>query len=212
MKEFIAEYLSPDDLIPYEMNAKLHPPEQVEHIANSIKAFGWTQPIVVDENNVVVIGHGRLMAAKQLNLDKVPVVRRDDLTEEQINACRLADNKTNESPWDFRRLEQELAELSIAGFDMESFGFVDEEEEKKKEGKTKPEVEFSEMIGEENNYLVLQFKNDIDWLYACTVFDIGTVKSYSTRKDGKVTEKMQRMGTARVLDGAKAISKILGEK
>ena len=116
-------WMNPDDLVPYEMNAKLHPASQVEHIANSIKAFGWTQPIVVDENNVVVIGHGRLMAAKELHLDKVPVVCRDDLTEEQINACRLADNKTNESGWDFSKLEEELAQLAIDGIDMEQFGF-----------------------------------------------------------------------------------------
>ena len=117
------EYMRPDELTPYEGNAKLHPADQVEHIANSIKMFGWTQPIVVDENNVVVIGHGRLMAAKELHLDKVPVVRRDDLTEAQIDACRLADNKTNESPWDFSKLEEELAQLAIDGIDMEQFGF-----------------------------------------------------------------------------------------
>lgn len=127
-------WLSPDELTPYPENAKLHPPEQVDHIANSIKAFGWTQPIVVDENNVVVIGHGRLLAAKQLLLEKVPVVKRDDLTEEQINACRLADNKTNESDWDFSKLEEELAALSIAGFDMEQFGFdVDDWTDAKRE-------------------------------------------------------------------------------
>lgn len=117
------EWKSPDDLVPYEMNAKLHPVDQVEQIANSIKAFGWTQPIVVDKDNVVVIGHGRLMAAKHLNLEKVPVICRDDLTEAQIKACRLADNKTNESPWDFGKLDQELVELEIEGFDMEQFGF-----------------------------------------------------------------------------------------
>ena len=119
------EYMKPDELIPYEGNAKLHPADQVEHIANSIKMFGWTQPIVVDENNVVVIGHGRLMAAKELHLDKVPVVRRDDLTEEQINACRLADNKTNESGWDFGKMEEELAQLAIDGIDMTQFGFAE---------------------------------------------------------------------------------------
>ena len=57
------EWLSPGDLVPYEMNAKTHSADQVKYIANSIKSFGWTQPIVVDENNVVIIGHGRLMAA-----------------------------------------------------------------------------------------------------------------------------------------------------
>lgn len=118
-------YLSPGELVPYAKNAKQHPPEQVRHIANSIKQFGWQQPIVVDRENVVIIGHGRLAAAKELNLDSVPVVYADNLTEEQVNALRLADNKTNESEWDFSRLEEELAALDIAGFDMTQFGFDD---------------------------------------------------------------------------------------
>jgi site-specific DNA-methyltransferase (adenine-specific) len=123
------EYFKPGDLIPYENNAKIHPLEQVEHIANSIKQFGFQQPIVVDKNMVVIIGHGRLQAAKELLLDTVPVVIADNLTEEQVNALRLADNKLNESPWDFGRLEEELAALSIAGMDMESFGFRELEEQ-----------------------------------------------------------------------------------
>jgi len=117
------EYISPDKLTPYERNAKIHTPEQIERIAESIKAFGWKQPIVVDRDNVVIIGHGRLMAAKQLLLDTVPVVYADNLTEEEAQALRLADNKTNESPWDFGKLEEELAALSIAGIDMTAFGF-----------------------------------------------------------------------------------------
>lgn len=116
-------WVSPEELIPYEKNAKAHPIAQVEQIANSIKAFGWTQPIVVDKDNVVVIGHGRLMAAKELKLEKVPVVMRDDLSEEQVKALRIADNKTNESEWITEKLDEELAELAIAGFDMEQFGF-----------------------------------------------------------------------------------------
>ena len=118
-------YLSPDKLIPYPQNAKNHPPQQIEQIANSISRFGWKQPIVVDKDNVVVIGHGRLAAAKQLMLDKVPVVYANDLSEDDIKALRLADNKTNESPWDFAKLEEELAALDIAGIDMEQFGFSD---------------------------------------------------------------------------------------
>ena len=113
------------DLIPYENNTKIHPPEQVDHIANSIKRFGWQQPIVVDRNNVVIIGHGRLLAAKQMGLQEVPVVYANDLSEEDVQALRLADNKLNESPWDFGKLEQELAELEIAGIDMTQFGFDD---------------------------------------------------------------------------------------
>lgn len=121
----------PGALIPYENNTKTHPPEQVDRIAESIKQFGWQQPIVVDRENVVIIGHGRLLAAKQLMLDTVPVVCADALTEEQVQALRLADNKTNESPWDFGKLEEELAALSIAGVDMTRFGFDDLDKDSK---------------------------------------------------------------------------------
>ena len=117
--------VNPATLIPYENNTKVHPPEQVDRIAESIRRFGWQQPIVVDRNNVVIIGHGRLFAAKQLLLDTVPVVYADNLTEEEAQALRLADNKTNESPWDFGKLEEELAALSISGVDMTAFGFDD---------------------------------------------------------------------------------------
>ena len=124
MKEMNIEYLSPGVLTPYPANAKKHPEDQVKHIANSIREFGFRQPIVVDADNVVVIGHGRLLAAQKLGLDSVPVVRADDLSEAQIRALRLADNKTNESEWDLSELEAELAELEM-DFDMSDFGFDD---------------------------------------------------------------------------------------
>ena len=114
------QQISINDLKPYPQNAKKHPAEQVEHIANSIREFGFQQPIVVDKDNVVVIGHGRLLAAKKLNMDSVPCVCADDLTDEQIKALRLADNKTNESEWDFDLLDMELSDIEI---DMEQFGF-----------------------------------------------------------------------------------------
>ena len=110
------------EITPYERNAKKHPEEQVDHIANSIREFGWQQPLVVDKDNVLVIGHGRLMAAKKLGLEQVPVVRADQLTEQQIAALRLADNKTNESDWDFDLLDLELE--GIDEIDMEQFGFI----------------------------------------------------------------------------------------
>ena len=115
------EYVSIGSIKPYERNAKKHPSEQVEHIANSIKEFGWQQPIVVDKDGVVVIGHGRLLAAKKLGLENVPCVRADDLTEQQIKALRLADNKTNESEWDLEFLDIELND--IIDIDMSEFGF-----------------------------------------------------------------------------------------
>lgn len=87
------EYVSIGSIKPYERNAKKHPSEQVEHIANSIKEFGWQQPIVVDKDGVVVIGHGRLLAVKKLGYAEVPIVRAEDLSEQQIKALRIADNK-----------------------------------------------------------------------------------------------------------------------
>ena len=108
-------------IIPYAKNAKKHPEEQVERIANSIREFGFKQPLVIDKDNVLVIGHGRLAAAKRLGFDKVPCIMADDLTEEQIKALRLADNKTNESDWDFDFLDVELDD--ITDIDMSQFGF-----------------------------------------------------------------------------------------
>ena len=113
------EYLSPADLIPYSKNAKRHPSDQVKMIAKSIKEFGFQQPIVVDKDNVVVIGHGRLLASKRLKLESVPVVKIENLSEEQIKALRLADNSVGESEWNLDLLAQEIADIDI---DMGDFG------------------------------------------------------------------------------------------
>lgn len=106
---------------PYEKNAKKHPKDQVAHIAASLRRFGWKQPLVVDSDGVIVVGHGRYFAAQSLKQAKVPVVRADDLTEEEIKAYRLADNKTNESDWDEDLLNIELDD--ITDIDMSDFGF-----------------------------------------------------------------------------------------
>lgn len=147
--EIKIEYLSVDSLKPYEKNAKKHPAEQVEHIANSIREFGFRQPLVIDKENVLVIGHGRLLAAKKLGLDAVPCVRADDLTEEQIKALRLADNKTNESEWDFDLLGSELDD--IFDIDMEQFGFdvsLDDEPQEVAEDEVPEEVETRCKLGD----------------------------------------------------------------
>lgn len=117
------------ELVPYERNAKEHPQEQVEHIANSIKAFGFRSPIVAWKDGTIINGHGRLLAAYKLGLEEVPVIYADDLTEEEANAFRLADNKTAESSWDEFLLADELADLF--DFDMERFGFDLSEKETK---------------------------------------------------------------------------------
>lgn len=105
-----------NDLKPYERNTKKHDSAQIANVAQSISNYGFVQPIVIDRNNVVVIGHCRLLAAQKLGLDTVPCVMVDTLTEEQIKALRIVDNKTNESPWDMDFLAQELADIDIGEF------------------------------------------------------------------------------------------------
>ena len=96
----------------------------VEAVAESIRQFGFRVPLVIDSNNVIVCGHTRLKAAELLHMDTVPCVIADDLTQEQTQAFRLADNKTNElAEWDFDLLEKELQELTAFDVDMSAFGF-----------------------------------------------------------------------------------------
>ena len=116
------------DLIPYERNTKKHDKTQINNVAESIKQYGFVQPIVIDKDNVVVIGHCRLLAAKQLKMKEVPCVCVEDLTEEQVKALRIVDNKSNESEWDFDILPDELAELDLSDFDFD-FGIEDDEED-----------------------------------------------------------------------------------
>ena len=111
--------VSVKDLIPYERNTKKHDKTQINNVAESIKQYGFVQPIVIDKNNVVVIGHCRLLAAKQLKMKEVPCVCVEDLTEEQVEALRIVDNKSNESEWDFDILLDELAELDLSEFDFD---------------------------------------------------------------------------------------------
>lgn len=112
---------------PYENNPR-HNDNAVDAVANSIREFGWKQPIVVDKDNVIIVGHTRLKAAQKLGLKEVPVLIADDLTPEKVKAYRLADNKTNELAfWDDELLDIELGD--ITDIDMEQFGFDLSEDE-----------------------------------------------------------------------------------
>lgn len=126
MEELRIEYLPLDALKPYERNARKHAEADVEAIMRSIEEFGFDDPIGIwGKDNLIVEGHGRLEAAKQLAMETVPVIRLDHLTDEQRRAYALAHNKTAElSGWDFAALEKELNELE-ADFNMAEFGFED---------------------------------------------------------------------------------------
>lgn len=107
-------------LKPYEKNTKKHPKRQVAQVAASIKEFGFNQPIVVDKDNVIIVGHGRYEAAKLLGLTEVPVIVAD-LPKEKANAYRLADNKLNESEWDMNLVIEELKSLDLDMVELTGF-------------------------------------------------------------------------------------------
>ena len=137
-------YKKVEELRPYENNPRFND-DAVQYVANSIKDFGFKVPIIIDKNNTIVAGHTRYKASLELGLKEVPCIVADDLTEEQIKAFRLVDNKVGEkAQWDFELLDEELENLDI---DMEDYGFnkieniniddfFEEDNKEKKEEKT----------------------------------------------------------------------------
>ena len=116
------EYIPIEDIKPYENNAKLHPQEQIQQIKNSILEFGFDDPIAIWKDNIIIEGHGRLVAAQELGYKEIPVIRLDDLTDEQRRAYTLVHNKlTMNSGFDIEMLNIELG--GIDRIDMSDFGF-----------------------------------------------------------------------------------------
>lgn len=112
-----------DDLIPYEKNPRKNE-KAVQYVANSIKQFGFKIPCVIDKNNVIITGHTRVLACKELGITEIPCVLADDLTQEQAKAFRIADNRVSEfATWDFDLLDEELKEIQSMGIDMADFDF-----------------------------------------------------------------------------------------
>lgn len=121
MGEIRIEYKKIDEITPYINNPRINNENAVDKVASSIREFGFKNPIIVDENDIIVAGHTRLLSAKKLGLEEVPTIKADDLTPDQINAFRVADNKTAEfSEWDYEALGIELEGIDL---DMEDFGF-----------------------------------------------------------------------------------------
>jgi hypothetical protein len=113
-------------LVPYARNARQHSPAQVDQLAASIKEWGWTTPILVDEENMIIAGHGRILAAQKMGIEEVPVMVARGWTEAQKRAYVLADNRLTElSTWDQDLLRIELDEISLAGLDISLTGFGD---------------------------------------------------------------------------------------
>ena len=138
MKQLEIKYMSVNDIKPYKNNPRINE-KAIPYVMNSIKEFGFKNPIIIDKNNIIICGHTRLESAKRLKYTEVPVIYADDLSDEQIKAFRLADNKVSEiAEWDLELLDDELSEIDL---DMEQFGFelsdgeslFEEEEKEEKE-------------------------------------------------------------------------------
>ena len=128
MKQLAVKYRSVAELVPYAMNARVHNEEQVNDLARSISEFGFVNPVLVGEDNIIIAGHGRVMAAKQAGLDKVPCIVLSHLNEKQRRALTLADNRiTLKSSWDFEKVSAELSKLAEMDYDVSLTGFTDDE-------------------------------------------------------------------------------------
>ena len=137
------EEININEIIPYEKNPRKND-NAIDIVATSIKEYGIKQPIVIDKNNIIVVGHTRYKACKKLGIDKIPVLRAKDLSDAQIKGYRIMDNKSNEfAEWDMDLLNQEILELKDADFDLELTGFEDIFENK---DEIKSEKEYDENI------------------------------------------------------------------
>lgn len=199
-----------NELIPYANNSRTHDDRQIDQVAESIKEFGFTNPILIDEDNGVIAGHGRLLASKKLNLDEVPCIILNGLSDEQKKAYVIADNKLAlNAGWNEKMLMKELFTLEGKEFDLLLTGFSSDELKSLVDiditgdgVESSPQIIFSEEVDESHNYVVLYFSNDIDWLSARTHFDLESV--HSKRCNGKPWSK----GIGRVVDGAIYLSKL----
>ena len=126
MSDLSIDMESVDALIPYAANSRTHSDEQVAQIAASIKEFGWTNPILIDGENTIIAGHGRLLAARKLGMEKVPIICIDHLTKAQQKALVIADNQlATNAGWDMDMLKAEIEGLKLEDFDVDLLGFDD---------------------------------------------------------------------------------------
>jgi len=194
-------------LVANPRNPNKHSDKQVALLAKVIRHQGWRAPITVSKRSgFIVTGHGRLAAALLLQVEQVPIDEQDFATEADEWAHLVADNRIAElADADQGMIADLLGELDAGGMDMDLTGFDNEDlEELMMEAAPpeKPEVKFSEYLGEANNYIVLKFDNDMDWLAAQDHFEIKTVAA----KNGK-GEPWQR-GLGRVISGEEYLRKI----
>jgi len=187
-----------EEIKPYSKNAKKHPDKQLRQIANSLKEFGWQQPIVVDKEGVIIVGHGRWEAYKRYpeGIKDLWIKKEEALTSMQVKAYRLADNKLNESDWDMEIAIEELKELPEDLFKLTGFDMIDEDE------KIDGDVEFTDEILNENNYVVFKFNKGMDFNVVENFLELKTTLALDSKKG------YRRGGVGRVVDGSKLLKLI----
>ncbi len=195
-----------EDLVPYAQNSRTHSAHQVNKIADSIKEFGFLNPVIIDKKQGIIAGHGRVMAAKQLELKEIPTIQASHLSEKQKKAYVIADNRLAlDAGWNEKALMKELLDLEQQEYDLKLTGFEQSELDKilgNLDAETDGTIKFSEEVGEAHNFVVLYFDNDLDWLSAQTHFNLESV--HSKRQNGKPWSK----GIGRVINGAEYLKKL----
>ena len=198
------EYVPIDSINPYPNNAKLHPAEQIEQIKKSIEEFGMNDPIGV-WNNEVVEGHGRLIALMELGYEEVPIIRLDDLSDEKRRAYMLVHNKlTMNSDYDLTILQEELED--IINISMDEYGFdigaieIDDIDNEI----LNPKEPIAKELGEANNYVVLEFFTEEEWIRAQQIFGLEKVQTADKN------ENIRRHGIGRVISGVEVLDALEG--
>ena len=189
------QFVKTEELVSYKKNPKNHDKKDVDLIIKSIERNGWGDPLLVcPETNEVLSGNGRLLAAKKLGLEEIPVVYAPaGMSEKQKADLVIASNKLVEVSGynDNLKILMGMYELNA-----EDFGMVNMQEELEKAEEEEPDLEFTEELFEEHNYVVLYFDNTVDWQTACEKFNIETKQALDSRA-GYV-----RSGIGRVMRGA----------
>lgn len=193
------------NLVPYAKNPKNHDKKDISLIIKSIKRNGWGDPLLVcPETKEVLSGNGRLMAAKELGMEQVPVVYAPKgLTEKQKADLVIASNKLVEISGYNDNLRYLMEEF---GLNQDDFGIDLSKETKKKDEDEEGEVPFTEELLEEHNYIVLYFDNQVDWLQAQTVFE----KFLQKKQALGSKEGFRKMGVGRVVNGADVLKDLMG--
>lgn len=187
------------DLKPHPKNPRVHPDSAIDKLVKSMKQYGFTNPVLISKDNVILAGHARTKAARKAGKDKVPVIRLD-LEGAAADAYLIADNRLQQdTKWEKNVLKVLMEELEIQDYDLDLTGFdqdeIDKLLEKDEAAEEAPEMEFTPELMEEHNYIVLYFDNELDWQVAKEKYGIKTMKA-------KWSPKADRTGIGRVVRGS----------